>query len=113
MAGQSWPLFAPIIGAMGSFIAGSATVSNMMFSLFQFGVAVEIDVSGAVVVALQAMGGAAGNMICVANVVAASATVGLIGCEGLLIRRVLIPLTYYLIGAGLLGLLTIYGLGIT
>ncbi len=113
LAGQSWPLFAPIIGAMGSFVAGSATVSNMMFSLFQFGVAVEIDISGAVVVALQAMGGAAGNMICVTNVVAASATVGLIGCEGLLIRRVFLPLTYYVVGAGILGLIVIYGLGIS
>ncbi|MGV2830971.1 L-lactate permease [Myxosarcina sp. GI1(2024)] len=108
LAAQSWPLFAPIIGAMGSFIAGSATVSNMMFSLFQFGVAAKLDISGAIVVALQAMGAAAGNMICVANVVAASATVGLSGCEGLLIRRVLFPLIYYLIGAGILGLTAIY-----
>ena len=59
--------------------------------------------------ALQAMGGAAGNMICVANVVAASATVGLSGCEGSLIRRVFIPLTYYVVGAGILGLIVIYG----
>ncbi len=35
LAGQSWPLFAPVIGAVGSFISGSATVSNMMFSLFE------------------------------------------------------------------------------
>ena len=110
LAGQGWPLFAPIIGAMGSFISGSATVSNMMFSLFQFGVAAEIDISGAVIVALQAMGAAAGNMICVSNVVAASATVGLSGCEGLLIRRVLVPLIYYLTGAGILGGIVIYGL---
>ncbi|HHP7232783.1 MAG TPA: L-lactate permease, partial [Xenococcaceae cyanobacterium] len=111
LAGQSWPFFAPTIGAMGSFIAGSATVSNMMFSLFQFGVAIEIDLSGSVVVALQAMGAAAGNMICVSNVVAASATVGLSGCEGLLIRRVLLPLFYYVVGAGTLGLVVIYALG--
>ncbi len=112
LAGQGWPLFAPIIGAMGSFISGSATVSNMMFSLFQFGVASEIDVSGAVIVALQTMGAAAGNMICVSNVVAASATVGLSGCEGLLIRRVLVPLIYYLTSAGILGWIVIYGLRI-
>lgn len=112
LTGQSWPLFAPIIGAMGSFISGSATVSNMMFSLFQFGVATEIDVSSAVVTALQGIGAAAGNMICVSNVVAASATVGLAGREGLLIRRVLLPLSYYLAGAGILGLMVIYGLKI-
>jgi lactate permease len=112
LAGASYPFFAPIIGAMGSFIAGSATVSNMMFSLFQFGVADKIGVSAAVVVALQGIGAAAGNMICVSNVVAASATVGLSGCEGLLIRKVLLPLTYYLVGAGILGLIVIYGLAI-
>lgn len=103
LAGSSYPFFAPIIGAMGSFIAGSATVSNMMFSLFQFGVATKIGASAVVVTALQAIGAAAGNMICVSNVVAASATVGLNGCEGLIIRRVLLPLTYYLVVAGILG----------
>ena len=108
LAGQTWPFFAPAIGAIGSFIAGSATVSNMMFSLFQFGVASEIEISGAIVTALQAIGSAAGNMICVANVVAASATVGLSGCEGVLIRRMLIPLTYYIVSAGILGLLAVY-----
>lgn len=108
LAGSSYPFFAPTIGAMGSFIAGSATVSNMMFSLFQFGVATKIGASGAVVTALQAIGAAAGNMICVSNVVAASATVGLSGCEGLLIRRVLLPLTYYLVVAGILGAIAIY-----
>jgi lactate permease len=51
LAGSSYPLFAPIIGAMGSFIAGSATVSNMMFSLFQFGVATKIGASAIVVTA--------------------------------------------------------------
>ena len=108
LTGQSYPVFAPIIGAMGSFIAGSATVSNMMFSLFQFGVAAKIGASGAVVAALQAIGAAAGNMICVSNVVAASATVGLSGREGLLIRRVLLPLIYYLVAAGILGIIVIY-----
>ena len=108
LAGQTWPFFAPVIGAIGSFVAGSATVSNMMFSLFQFGVASEIGISGSIVTAMQAIGSAAGNMICVANVVAASATVGLSGCEGLLIRRMLVPLTYYITTAGILGLVAVY-----
>lgn len=108
LTGSSYPLFAPIVGAIGSFIAGSATVSNMMFSLFQFGVAAKIGVSGAIVTALQGIGAAAGNMICVSNIVAASATVGLIGCEGILIRRVLLPLIYYLLGAGILGAIALY-----
>ncbi len=108
LTGSSYPLFSPIVGAIGSFIAGSATVSNMMFSLFQFGVAAKIGVSGAIITALQGIGAAAGNMICVSNIVAALATVGLVGCEGLLIRRVLLPLVYYLLGAGILGAIAIY-----
>lgn len=110
-SGGAWPFFSPIIGALGAFIAGSNTVSNMMFSLFQFATAVEIDLTAnqaAFVVALQAVGGAAGNMICVHNVVAASATVGLIGREGDLIRKALIPMTYYVLAAGALGMAIIY-----
>ncbi len=104
----AWPFFAPTIGALGAFIAGSNTVSNMMFAFFQHQVAAEIGISGAFVVALQAVGGAAGNMVCVHNVVAACATVGLLGVEGLMVRKVLLPLGYYLLAAGLLGLLGVY-----
>lgn len=112
VSGEFWPIVAPIVGALGAFIAGSNTFSNMMFSLFQFGAAGNIGLDTAqagIVVAMQAVGGAAGNMICVHNVVAASATVGLIGKEGLLIRRVLFPLSYYLLTAGFLGMAIIHG----
>ncbi len=103
LAGSAWTGFAAVIGAMGAFIAGSNTVSNMMFSLFQFGVASQIDVPQSIIVALQAVGGAAGNMITVHNVVAAAAVVGLMDREGEIIRKTLIPLTYYLIMAGIIG----------
>jgi lactate permease len=103
LAGSAWTGFASVIGALGAFIAGSNTVSNMMFSLFQFGVASQIDVPQSVVVALQAVGGAAGNMITVHNVVAAAAVVGLMDREGEIIRKTLIPLTYYLVFAAILG----------
>lgn len=108
LAGGAWPLFAPVIGALGAFIAGSNTISNMMFSLFQHQVAAEIGLPGSFIVALQAVGGAAGNMVCVHNVVAACATVGLLGAEGLLIRRALLPLGYYLFASGILGLVAVY-----
>ncbi|UCE21813.1 MAG: L-lactate permease [Candidatus Aminicenantes bacterium] len=105
LIGKSWPALAAVIGAMGAFIAGSNTFSNMMFSLFQFTTALKIGAVPGVIVALQAVGGAAGNMICVHNVVAASAVVGLLGKEGLLIRKTLIPMTYYLIVAAIIGII--------
>lgn len=110
--GKVWPLFAPAIGALGAFIAGSNTVSNLMFALFQHGVATQLAISGAMVVALQAVGAAAGNMIAIHNVVAASATVGLLGQEGATLRKTILPTLYYLAVVGSLGLLAIYVLRI-
>jgi lactate permease len=109
--GGVWPLFAPSIGALGAFIAGSNTVSNLMFSLFQYGVATELAISAAVVVALQAVGAAAGNMIAIHNVVAASATVGLLGQEGATLRKTILPTLYYLAVVGIMGLAVVYLLG--
>ena len=103
--GDVYPLFAPIIGALGAFIAGSNTVSNLMFSLFQYGVAQSISFSGALMIALQAVGAAAGNMIAIHNVVAASATVGLLGQEGNVLRKTIIPTLYYVFLTGILGML--------
>jgi lactate permease len=103
VAGEYWPVFATFIGGVGAFIAGSNTVSNMMFSLFQYDVGTQIGVDPTWIVALQAVGGAAGNMICVHNVVAASAVVGLMGKEGDVIRKTLFPFTYYALLLGGLG----------
>jgi lactate permease len=102
-----WPLFSPVIGALGAFIAGSNTVSNLMFSLFQFGVAERLSISGSMIVSLQAVGAAAGNMIAIHNVVAASATVGLLGQEGNTLRKTIIPTLYYVFMVGILGLIAI------
>lgn len=108
LMGDKWPLVAPFIGALGSFISGSATFSNMMFSLFQFSVADQIHVSHEVVLALQVLGANAGNMICVLNVVAAASVVGLLGKEGTIIRHTLLPMFFYAITSGVIGFLIIY-----
>jgi len=103
IAGSAWPFFSTFIGGLGAFVAGSNTVSNMMFSLFQFGVGERILVDPTWIVALQAVGGASGNIICVHNVVAASAVAGLIGKEGAVIRKTLLPFCYYALITGSLG----------
>jgi lactate permease len=111
LAGTAWPVFATFIGGLGAFVAGSNTVSNMMFSSFQFGVGQRIGVDPTWIVALQAVGGAAGNMICVHNVVAASAVVGMLGREGLVIRRTFFPFVYYALFTGTIGYFLVSGVG--
>ena len=103
LTGSTWPLVAPFIGGLGAAVAGSNTVSNMMFSLFQFEMGQRIAVDPTWIVALQAVGGAAGNMICVHNVVAASAVVGLLGREGTVIRLTMLPFVYYALLPGAVG----------
>jgi len=111
--GDLWPMFSPSLGALGAFIAGSNTVSNLMFSLFQHSVAESLMLSGALIVALQAVGAAAGNMIAIHNVVAASATVGLLGQEGATLRKTILPTIYYVVVTGALGMIAIYLLGVS
>ncbi|PPV36580.1 L-lactate permease [Ectopseudomonas oleovorans] len=111
--GGIYPLLAPSIGALGAFIAGSNTVSNMMFSQFQFGVASSLGISSALIVSVQAIGAAAGNMVAIHNVVAASATVGLLGREGSTLRKTIWPMLYYVLFTGIIAMIAIYVLGVT
>ncbi len=85
----------------------------MMLSQFQFGVAETLGISTALIVAVQAIGAAAGNMVAIHNVVAASATVGLLGREGTTLRKTVWPTLYYVLFTGLIALLAIYVLGVS
>ena len=108
VVGGAWPLIAPFVGVLGAFIVGSNTVSNILFGGFQHSIAETLGISRILVMALQVVGGAIGNMICVHNVVAACAVVCNLGQEGLIIRRNLIPAMIYTVGAGIVGMLLIY-----
>lgn len=98
---ETWPLAAPYIGALGAFIAGSATFSNMMFAGFQAAVAEQLQLPVTLVLALQMLGANAGNMISVVNVVAAASVVNLSGREGQIIRFTIGPMMIYSVLAGL------------
>ncbi|MCK4516171.1 MAG: L-lactate permease [Spirochaetaceae bacterium] len=95
-----WTFVAPFVGALGAFMTGSNTVSNVLFAGFQYGVAAEAGLSRTIIVGLQVVGGAAGNMICVHNVVAAGTTVGVLGREGRIIRMNLLPAAIYALIVG-------------
>jgi lactate permease len=95
LSSQTFILIAPFIGVLGVFVSGSSTVSNILFSSFQFETATLLKISPLLVLTLQLVGSAVGNMICVNNIVAVSATVGISGVEGQIIKRNLIPVLLY------------------
>lgn len=98
LSGAAYPIISPVVGALGSFMSGSATVSNLLFASLQFETATILNIPQVLIVAAQTSGAALGNMICVNNVVAVCATVGCVGAEGIIIRRNAIPaFIYYLL----------------
>lgn len=101
--GPMWMFVSPFLGELGAFITGSATVSTLTFSPIQYSVANQVGLNPDVILAIQVVGGAAGNMICVHNVVAASTVVGLQGKEGDIIRKTLLPALIYGLLAGISG----------
>lgn len=108
VVGNAYPLIASLIGGLGAAMAGSNTVSNITFGPFQFTAAGELGISRTIIVGAQAVGGAIGNLIAIHNVVAALATVGLVGQEGRVMRLNLIPLLYYAAMVGLLATLFVF-----
>jgi len=102
--GPVWPLVAPAIGALGSFAAGSATVSNIIFSGFHYQTALGVGFNPILILSLQGVGAAAGNMIALHNVIAALTIAGLVGKERNVIRQNLPVLLIYLLIIGLVGL---------
>ena len=101
------PFMAPFIGAFGSFLTGSATISNIMFGSILQSTSVTLGFSVAMILSLELVGAAAGNMIALADILPALAVVGLKGQETEIIKRVILPCVVYLVFVGIVGLIII------
>ena len=93
--GEFWSFGSTYLGMIGSFISGSATVSNLTFAPIQVEIAATVGLSTTFILASQVLGAAIGNMICVHNVVAASYVVGLENQEGSIIKKTIITAMIY------------------
>jgi lactate permease len=103
-AGQALPFIAPWLGALGAFITGSSTSSNILFSVLQHDAAGDLGISRTLVVALQNVGSGIGNMTSILNIAAICGVIRMTGMEGDLLRKILLPTVIYATVAGLAGL---------
>lgn len=96
-------LLAPFVGGVGAFVAGSATVSCLLFGgiLTQAAAATGADLT--VVLALLLVGAGAGNMVALQNIVAVQASIGLEGREREMLAKLWGPCMTYLTLAALVG----------
>ncbi|MER7071398.1 L-lactate permease [Terrabacter sp. NPDC000476] len=97
-AGSGYPFLAPVVGALGSFITGSTTSSNALFSAFQVEVAQLIDAPGPALLAGQLAGGNIGNSLApVVIVLGLSAVGGDRASSGAVLRMTLLPAAVLLV----------------
>lgn len=104
-AGGAWQFFAVYLGALGSFFSGSNTVSNLTFGGIQDATAAQLGLSRTTILALQSVGGAMGNMVCIHNIVAVTSILGLQRAEGTILRKTFFPTLLYGGIAGVISLL--------
>ncbi len=105
--GAAWPLLAPLVGAFGSFITGSSTASNVLFTELQESTAQAVGLPVLPLLGAQGFGAAAGNIVAPHNIVAAVATVGLTGQEGKVLRATLPTALVYVALGGVVALLLV------
>jgi L-lactate permease len=84
---EAFIIISPLLGALGSFFSGSTTVSNLTFGDIQLIAAESIETSVTSMLALQSVGASAGNGICLNNIIAACAVVGLDIGEGKVLMK--------------------------
>ncbi|MGR5150795.1 L-lactate permease [Photobacterium swingsii] len=102
LMGTSWQYVGAYLGALGAFFSGSATVSNLTFGAIQQTIALNVGLPQTTVLALQSVGGAMGNMVCINNIIAVSTILGIANKEGYIIKRTVIPMIAYGIVAAIM-----------
>jgi lactate permease len=106
-SGPYWQNMAAYLGALGSFFSGSATISNLTFGGIQYSIAEQLDLDKTVLLSLQSVGGAMGNMVCINNIVAVCSILGISQREGFIIKRTALPMILYGVAAAIIGQLLI------
>ena len=92
---QHWVSFASFLGALGAFFSGSNTISNVTFGAVQYSVATATGLSVPLILALQSVGGAMGNMVCINNIIAGCSVLGIDNAEGTILKKTVIPMLVY------------------
>lgn len=104
---SAWPVLAPLVGVLGTFVTGSGTASNVLFTDLQVATAEKLGYDALPLLGAQNFGASVGNPIAPHNIVAGGATVGLTGGEADVMRRTIgITLVYAVLG-GVLALLLV------
>ena len=101
IAGTNWQHVASYLGALGSFFSGSATISNLTFAGIQNSIAASLGLDRELVLSLQSVGAAMGNMVTISNIVAVCSILGIANQEGTILKKTFPLMVLYGIVAAL------------
>ena len=85
--GNTFPIFSPFIGALGTFISGSNTSSNIMFGALQLETATKLGIGIVTISSIQTIGGSIASSIAPAKILVGTAIVGIGGKEGEVLKK--------------------------
>ena len=94
--GAAYPLLAPWIGALGAFMTGSNTNSNVVFAALQLRAAQLLRYRAPILLAAQTAGAALASVVAPAKLIVGASTTGMDGKEGRIMRAAL-PYTLLLV----------------
>ena len=101
------PFIAPFIGAFGSFLTGSITISNILFGNILFKASTMFGLNASKILALEISGAAIGNSMAIADIMAAEAVVELKNKTRSVLRGVIGAVLVCLSIIGVIGLLIV------
>ncbi len=108
--GSLFPLASGFLGWIACFLSGSDTASNVLFGNLQVAAAHQIGVNPLLLAATNSSGAVTGKMISPQNIAVGVTTVGLIGQEGHVLRRVVAHSLLLALGLSLLAFAQTYWL---
>lgn len=100
--GRLYPLFAPLIGALGAFVTGSGTSTSVLFGRLQSETALALNFSPAWLAAANVMGAGIGKMICPQGIAIGAGAIGAVGSESKILSGVFRYFLLYVILAGVI-----------
>lgn len=107
LTGANWTYFSSYLGAIGAFFSGSNTVSNLTFGSIQLSIAETAGLYVPLILALQSVGGAMGNMVCLNNIIAVCTVLNVNNQEGAVLRKTVWPMLIYGVIAALVAVVMI------
>lgn len=111
VSGRAFPLMAPWIGALGAFVSGSNTSSNLLFGMLQRRTAEYLAVGVAWILAAQTAGGALGSVLSPTKVSVGATSASAGDEESRILREILRYAAPLLLLLGLLAALVVWGAG--